>query len=99
VVLLGYFTLNIIIGHHLMLKIKYVYQRENTCYWQRKVPLDLLDKYPSGGPLKVNPESLDPVVIASKVAKHNRQHEALWVAIRNDPTRIGRLEGAGTRHP
>lgn len=83
-VLLGYFTLNIIIGHHLVIKIRYVYQRGNTCYWQRKVPLDVADRYPSGGPLKVNLESLDPVVIASKVAKLNRQHDALWAAMRKD---------------
>ena len=78
--------MNITIGQHLMLKIKYVFQRGNTCYWQRKVPLDVVDRYPSGAPLKVNLQSLDPVVIASKVAKLNRQHEALWAAMRNDPT-------------
>lgn len=68
-----------------MLKIKYVFLRGSTCYWQRKIPLDVVDRYPSGAPLKVNLQSLDPVVIASKVAKLNRQHDALWAAMRNDP--------------
>ena len=69
-----------------MLKIRYVYLRGNSCYWQRKIPLDVADRYASSAPLKINLESLDPVVIASKVAKLNRQHDALWAAMRKDPT-------------
>ncbi len=78
--------MNVIIGKHLMLKIKYVFQRGDTCYWQRKIPSDILARYPSSGPLKVNLKSLDPAVISSKVATLNRQHDALWEAMRKDPT-------------
>jgi len=85
VVLLRYYSLNITIGKHLMLKIKYVFQRGDTCYWQRKIPSDLLDRYPSSGPLKVNLKSLDPAVISSRVVTLNRKHEALWAAMRRDP--------------
>jgi hypothetical protein len=86
VVFLGYFALNITINKHLMVKIKYVFQRGNSCYWQRQIPEDLRDRYPSSGPLKVNLKTTDPVVISSRVATLNRQHEALWASMRNDPT-------------
>lgn len=69
-----------------MVKIKYVFQRGETYYWQRKIPTDLLDRYPSSAPLKINLQTNDPKVVASKVAKLNRQHEALWGAMRKDPS-------------
>jgi integrase len=86
VVLLRYYAVNVTIAKHLMMRIRYVFQRNDTCYWQRKIPSDLLDRYPSSGPLKVNLRTLDPAVISSKVATLNRQHEALWAAMRKDPT-------------
>lgn len=70
---------------HLMLNIKYVYSRNNTYYWQRKIPTDLVERYPSSAPLKVNLQTQDPRVIATKVARLNREHEALWAAMRKDP--------------
>jgi len=68
-----------------MIKIKYVFQRGGSYYWQRKVPVDLADRYPSSGPLKVNLQTTDPAVIAAKVGRLNREHDALWAALRNDP--------------
>ena len=85
-VLLGYYPVNITIGKHLMIKIKYVFQRGETCYWQRKIPSDLLDRYPASGPLKVNLKTLNPAAVAVEVAKLNRKHEALWAAMRKDST-------------
>ena len=69
-----------------MIKIKYVFLRGDTCYWQRKVPSDLLDRYPARGPLKVNLKTLNPASVAVEVAKLNRKHEALWAAMRKDST-------------
>ncbi|MBT9568651.1 MAG: tyrosine-type recombinase/integrase [Thiobacillus sp.] len=71
---------------HLMLKIKYVFHRGDSCYWQRKVPTDLVERYPSSGPLKVNLQTTDPRVVSAKVARLNREHEALWAAMRKDPS-------------
>ncbi|MBI2277487.1 MAG: tyrosine-type recombinase/integrase [Dechloromonas sp.] len=77
--------MRIVIGPHLMVKIKYVFPRGDTYYWQRRIPKDLADRYPATGPLKINLQTSDPRVIASKVARLNRQHEALWEAMRKDP--------------
>lgn len=76
--------MHIVIEPHLMVKIKYVFQRRDTYYWQRRIPKDLAERYPSSGPLKINLQTSDPRVIASKVSKLNRQHEALWAAMRKD---------------
>lgn len=78
--------MNFSISQHITLTMKYVFQRGNTSYWQRKIPLDVRDRYPSGSNVKVNLHTLDPKVIASKVAKLNKEHEALWEAMRRDPT-------------
>ena len=50
------------------------------------IPLDVRDRYPQGRNVKVNLHTQDPRVIASKVAKLNKEHEALWEAMRRDPT-------------
>ena len=84
VVLLRYYDMHSYIGTHLKVTIKYAYTRGNTAYWQRKIPTDLRHRYPSSGTLKVNLHTLDPVVIASKVATLNRRHEAIWKAMRKD---------------
>lgn len=77
--------MRIVIGPHLMVKIKYVFSRGDTYYWQRRIPKDLAERYPASGPLKINLQTSDPRVIASKVARLNRQHDALWEAMRKDP--------------
>jgi integrase len=77
--------MRILIGTHLMIKIKYVFQRGGSYYWQRRVPVDLAGRYPSSGPLKVNLQTADAAVIAAKVGRLNREHEALWAAMRSDP--------------
>lgn len=68
-----------------MVKIKYVFSRGDAYYWQRKIPKDLAERYPGTGPLKINLQTSDPRVIASKVARLNREHDALWEAMRKDP--------------
>lgn len=77
--------MRLLISTHVMIKIKYVFQRGGSYYWQRKVPVDLAGRYPSSGPLKVNLQTTDPAVIAAKVGRLNREHDALWAALRNDP--------------
>ena len=78
--------MNYTLTKHIQVSIKYAYTRGNTAYWQRQIPTDLRHRYPSSGPLKVNLHTLDPVVIASKVATLNRRHEAFWKAMRKDPS-------------
>lgn len=72
------------LGSHLFVKIKYVFQRGAVCYWQRKPPKDLADRFPRG-PLKTNLNTCDPTVIAGKVARLNREFETLCEAMRRDP--------------
>lgn len=74
------------ISRHLIMRIKYAFPRGNTVYWQRKVPRDLADRYPTSATLKLNLHTQDPRVIVSKVWKLNKQHEALWEAMRKDPS-------------
>lgn len=73
------------LGSHLFVKIKYVFPRGGTCYWQRKPPKDLADRFPRG-PLKTNLNTSDPAVIARKVDRLNREFETLCEAMRRDPT-------------
>lgn len=77
--------MRLLISTHVMIKIRYVFQRGGSYYWQRKVPVDLAGRYPSSGPLKVNLQTADAAVIAAKVGRLNREHEALWAAMRSDP--------------
>ena len=78
--------MNISISQHITLTMKYVFPRGKTSYWQRVIPLDVRDRYPHGRNVKVNLHTQDPRVIASKVAKLNKEHEALWDAMRRDPS-------------
>jgi hypothetical protein len=71
------------LGSHLFVKIKYVFPRGGTCYWQRKPPKDLADRFPRG-PLKTNLNTCDPAAIARKVAQLNREFETLCEAMRRD---------------
>lgn len=73
------------LGSHLFVKIKYVFPRGGTCYWQRKPPKDLAARFPRG-PLKTNLNTCDPAVIARKVAVLNREFETKCEAMRRDPT-------------
>lgn len=69
----------------LTLTLKNSYIRDDgTIYWQRNVPTDLRERYGSGYKLKQNLRTNDPAVAAAKIARLNKEHEALWKAMRAD---------------
>jgi len=67
-------------------QIKYVFQRGDTLYWQRRVPKDLEDRYGGTKILKVNLNTNDLNRAAKKVEALNKQHEAQWEAMRGNRT-------------
>lgn len=78
--------MNITLSPSLTIQMKHVYRRSNgALYYQRKIPLELVDRYPSSGPLKINLHTKDEAVAAVKISKLDREHEALWEAMRKDP--------------
>ncbi len=86
-VLLWYFTMNITLSSSLTIQMKHIYRRSNgALYYQRKIPLELVDRYPSAGSIKINLHTKDEAVAAVKISKLDREHEALWNAMRKDPT-------------
>lgn len=78
--------MQIVLAQHIVMRMKYVYQRNGVSYYQRQIPKDLRDRYPTSGPIKINLETNECVVVGSKVAKLNKQYEALWDAMRKDPS-------------
>lgn len=74
------------IGSHLFVKIKYIFQRGDSYYWQRKPPKDLASRFPFRGPLKTNLNTCDPAALSRKVALLNREFETLCESMRRDPT-------------
>jgi len=68
------------------LHIKYVYQRGDNYYFQRKIPNDLQERYGSKSHIKENLKTVDPVEVARKVKELNRKYEAIWEALRRDPS-------------
>ena len=65
--------------------IKYVYQRGNTYYYQRKIPKDLIHRYPGSIHIKVSLKTGSPALIAKRVHELNRQYESVWSAMRGNP--------------
>ena len=65
-------------------QIKYVFQRGDTLYWQRRVPKDLEGRYGSTKILKINLNTNDLNRAAKKVEALNKQHEAQWEAMRGN---------------
>lgn len=65
-------------------QIKYVFQRGDTLYWQRKIPKDLEDRYSNSAPLKENLHTSDLAQAAKLVERLNRQVEAEWEAMRGN---------------
>lgn len=68
----------------LSVKIKYVFSRGNTTFYQRAVPTDLRSRYP-GANVKVNLGTTDPIKVARMVDKLNRKYEAEWAGLRAAP--------------
>lgn len=67
------------------MSIKFVYTRGKSCYYQRKIPKDLLQHY-AATHIKINLKTNDPSLVARKVQALNFQHESLWEAMRKDPS-------------
>lgn len=64
--------------------IRYIYPRGNTYYYQRKIPLDLLDRYGGQKHIKVNLKTSDLKQVAKQVVALNKQYESAWFALRNN---------------
>lgn len=77
--------MQVIIGSVLKVSIRNAYVRDGRFYYQRRVPNDLLDKYPSKL-IKLNLETSDPVVAARKVRDLNQRYDAEWSLLRADPS-------------
>jgi hypothetical protein len=59
--------MKLLLGGIFSVSIKYVYQRGNTYYYQRKIPQDLLPRYPGTTHIKVNLKTSEPALVARKV--------------------------------
>ncbi len=77
--------MKLLLGRIFSVSIKYVYQRGNTYYYQRKIPQDLLSRYPGTTHIKVNLKTNEPSQVAKKVRDLNRQYESTWAAMRGNP--------------
>jgi hypothetical protein len=77
--------MKLLLGRVLSLNIRYVYLRGKTHYYQRKIPRDLLCRYPGSTHIKVNLKTNDPISIAKKVRELNRHYESTWTAMRGNP--------------
>jgi len=67
------------------LSIRYVYQRGNTYYYQRKIPLDLLERYGGIQHIKISLKTTDLKQIAKQISALNKQHESTWNSLRINP--------------
>jgi hypothetical protein len=77
--------MKLLLGRIFSVSIKYVYQRGNTYYYQRKIPKDLLPRYHSATHVKVNLKTSDPALITKRVRDLNRQYESAWASLRGNP--------------
>ena len=68
----------------LQVTIMYTYSRGKTTYFQRPIPLDLRDRYPSAN-FKQNLKTADPIKVARMVAALNAKLEAEWNGLRASP--------------
>lgn len=73
------------LGSIFKVSLRYVYKRGNTYYYQRKIPLDLVDRYGGKALIKVNLKTSDLKQVAKQVAVLNRQHESTWISLRHNP--------------
>jgi len=77
--------MKLLLGRIFRVSIRYVYPRGNTHYYQRKIPRDLLHRYPGSTHIKVNLKTNDPAQVAKKVRELNRQYESTWASLRHNP--------------
>ncbi|SCX57730.1 DUF6538 domain-containing protein [Nitrosospira sp. Nsp1] len=71
-------------GSIFKVSIRYVYPRGNTYYYQRKIPLDLLERYGGTQLIKVNLKTNDLKQVAKQVDSLNKQYESMWASLRNN---------------
>lgn len=77
--------MKLLLGRVFSLDIRYVYLRGKTYYFQRKIPRDLLHRYPGTTHIKVNLKTNNPALIAKSVRELNRQYESTWASMRGNP--------------
>ena len=81
-----YLTMRLTFGSIFELTIRYAYLRGNTYYYQRKIPVDLLERYGGVQLIKVNLKTTNLKKIAKQISALNKQHESIWSLLRLDPT-------------
>jgi hypothetical protein len=55
-------------------------------YYQRKIPLDLLQRYGGTQLIKVNLKTSDLRQVAKQVSALNKQYESMWASLRSNHT-------------
>lgn len=78
--------MKLLLGNVLVESVKNVFKRGNTYYYQRKIPVDLLQRYDGAVHIKENLKTSDLATIARKVKALNTKYETLWDALRTDPS-------------
>ncbi|MBA2658778.1 MAG: tyrosine-type recombinase/integrase [Nitrosospira sp.] len=73
------------LGSIFKVSLRYVYKRGTTFYYQKKIPLDLVDRYGGKVLIKVNLKTTDLKQVAIQVAKLNKQYESTWASLRHNP--------------
>ena len=77
--------MKLLLGSIFRVTVRYVYLRGKAYYYQRKIPKDLLHRYPGSIHVKINLKTSDPRQIAKKVGELNKQYEATWRSLRGNP--------------
>jgi integrase len=75
------------LGSIFKVSLRYAYKRGTTFYYQRKIPLDLVDRYGGKVLIKVNLKTNDLKQVVKHVAALNKQYEATWASLRHNPDR------------
>ncbi|MDI1309853.1 MAG: tyrosine-type recombinase/integrase [Methylotenera sp.] len=75
--------MKIITGSIFKLSIKYVYSRNDTFYYQRKIPIELQSRYEAKH-VKVNLKTTDIREVSHKVIALNKQYDSAWEAMRTN---------------
>jgi len=72
------------IGSIISVSIRYIYPRNDTFYYQRKIPKDLIERYNGVRTVKLNLKTQDLTIISKKVHELNRHYESTWDSMRNN---------------
>lgn len=77
-------SMKLLLGSIFRVSIRYVYPRGNTYYYQRKIPLDLINRYEGRQHAKVNLKTGDLKQVSNQVAALNKQYESVWASLRGN---------------